>query len=226
MNHKASENLAAAFIHDAEGQHQQVLVAFYHSEYAPTVLPSVSSYQHAVSKFVKHFPKVKQYQSWDEANRGTLRGQFTSPSASTAARYYQALKRACTTCTVIGLDVLDAQNIGPTLSYIAEFKREIHRLRTLMPTIWGLHNYSDVNRMQSWRTHQLARALGGQVWRTETGGIVKFLAPFTNIHGSGRKRAAKVLKYMFSVAASTPQVKRLYIYDWTGGKSSSALTRA
>ena len=54
----------------------------------------------------------------------------------------------CTRCTVIGLDVLDAQNIGPTLAYISEFKREIGRLRTVMPTIWGLHNYSDVNRMR------------------------------------------------------------------------------
>ncbi len=43
-----------------------------------------------------------------------------------------------------------------------------------MPSIWGLHDYSDVNRLQSWRTHELVRALGGQVWLTETGGIVKF----------------------------------------------------
>jgi len=220
MNHKDSEWLAAAFIHGAEEQHLQVLVAFYHSEHTPTVLPSVSSYEHAVSKFVKHFPRVRQYQSWDEANRGTLRGAFTSPSAVSAARYYQALRRVCRGCTAIGLDVLDTQNIGPTLRYIAAFKQEIRRLRTVMPSIWGLHNYSDVNRLESWRTHQLSHALGGQVWLTETGGIVKFLSPFTNVHGSGLKRAAKALKYMFSVAGSTPQVKRLYIYDWTGGKSS------
>jgi hypothetical protein len=221
MNYRDSENLATAFIRDAESEHQQVLVAFYHSEHRPTVLPSVSSYQHAVSKFVKHFPHVRQYQAYDEANRGTLKGQFTSPSAATTARYYQALKRACTTCTVIGLDVLDAATIGPTLRYIAEFKSEIHKLKTVMPTIWGLHNYSDVNRLESWRTHQLVHALGGQVWLTETGGIVKFLYPFTNVHGSGLKRAAKVLKYMFAVAASIPQVKRLYVYDWTGGKSNT-----
>ncbi len=49
-----------------------------------------------------------------------------------------------------------------------------------MPTIWGLHNYSDINRLQSWRTHRLVRALGGQVWLTETGGIVKFAGEFSN----------------------------------------------
>ena len=185
------------------------------------MLPSVSSYQHDVEKFVKRFPHVRQYQSWDESNRGNVRGAFSSPSAVAAARYYQALLRVCKGCTVIGLDVLDADNIGPTLNYISEFKREIGRLRTVMPSIWGLHNYSDINRLQSWRTHQLVRALGGQVWLTETGGIVKFAGAFSNVHGSGLRRSAKVIKYMFAVAGAIPQIKRLYIYDWTGGTTST-----
>ena len=33
-------------------------------------MPSVATYQHDVQKFVKLFPHVRQYQSWDEANRG------------------------------------------------------------------------------------------------------------------------------------------------------------
>jgi len=212
---------ATAWIHAAEAQHQQVLVAFYHSEYTPTKMPSVAAYQHDVQKFVKLFPNVKQYQSWDEANRGYSAGAFSSPSASAAARYYQALIRVCRGCTVVGLDVLDAENIGPTLQYISEFKGEIGRLETIMPRIWGLHNYSDVNRLESWRTRELVRAFGGQVWLTETGGLVKFGGAFPNNHGSGLTRAAKVLKFMFGLAGSLPQVKRLYIYDWTGGTSST-----
>ena len=119
--------------------------------------------------------------------------------------------------------MLDAQNIGPTLRYISEFKNEIKHLRTIMPSIWGLHNYSDINRLQSWRTHQLVHALGGQVWLTETGGLVKFSGSgsFTNVHGAGLRRAANVLKYMFAVAGAIPQIKRLYIYDWTGGTAST-----
>jgi hypothetical protein len=223
VRHKDSLNLATAFIHSAELAHQQVLVAFYHSEHTPTVLPSVSTYQHDVEKFVKLFPHFHQYQSWDESNRGNVPRAFSSPSAAAAARYYQALLRVCHGCTAIGLDVLDAQNITPTLAYISEFKTEIKHLRTIMPSIWGLHNYSDINRMESWRTHQLVRALGGQVWLTETGGIVKFTGSgaFTNVHGAGLRRAAKVLKYMFAVAGAIPQIKRLYIYDWTGGTAST-----
>ena len=217
--HSFSLDKAKLWIKAAESQHIQILVAFYHSEYTPTNMPSVAQYQHDVQKFVKLFPKVRQYQSWDEANRGNIRGLLASPSASAAARYYQALIRVCKGCTAIGLDVLDANDISPTLSYISEFKREIGKLRTVMPKIWGLHNYSDINRLQSFRTRELSRALGGQVWLTETGGIVQFAGSFPNRNRSGLTRAVKVLGYMFNVAASQTQIKRLYIYDWTGGNA-------
>jgi hypothetical protein len=219
--HPYSLDKAIVFIRDAEALHEQVLVAFYHSEYTPTKLPGLSAYQHDVERFVKLFPHVREYQSWDEANRGNERGQWSSPSAVQAAKYYQALLRVCRGCTVIGLDVLDSYYIQPTLQYIAEFKREIYRLETIMPTIWGLHNYSDVNRLEGWRTSDLVRALGGQVWLTETGGIVQFGNDFPNKHGSGLTRAAKVLKFMFAVAAAHPQIKRMYIYDWNGGTAST-----
>lgn len=221
VKHSYSLDKAILFIREAEAHHQQVLVAFYHSEYTPLQLPSVASYQRDVQKFVKRFPHVRQYQAWDEANRGYIRGVLSSPSAGADARYYQALIRVCRGCTVIGLDVLDAQNIGSTLEYISEFRQEIGRLRTVMPKIWGLHNYSDINRLESWRTRELVRALGGQVWLTETGGIVQFAGSFPNRHGSGLTRASHVLGYMFGVAGSQSQIKRLYIYDWTGGYSST-----
>jgi hypothetical protein len=219
--HRDSLERATAWIHAAEEQHEQILVAFYHSEHTPTVLPSVDQYSHDVQKFVKRFPHVRQYQAWDEANRGNIAHYLSSPSAGATARYYQALKRACTTCTVIGLDVLDQANIGPTLTYISEFKREIGHLRTVMPNIWGLHDYSDVNRMESWRTREVSHALGGVVWLTETGGIVQFGGAFTNHNGSGLSRAARVLNYTFNLAGSQGQIRRLYIYNWTGGVNSS-----
>jgi len=219
--HSYSLDQAITFIDAAQAAHEQILVAFYHSEYSPTRLPSVASYQRDVQKFVKLFPQVKQYESWDESNRGNVARAFSSPSAVTAAKYYQALLRVCKGCTVIGLDVLDAAVISPTLRYISEFKQEISRLETVMPKIWGLHNYSDVNRLESWRTRELVRALGGQVWLTETGGLVQFAPYFPNIRGSGLTRAAKVLKYMFALAGALPQIKRLYVYDWSKGTTSS-----
>jgi len=218
--HPYSLDQAKVWIHEAEAHHQQVLVAFYHSEYSPLRLPSVAAYQRDVAKFVKLFPHVRQYQSWDEANRGYIPHSLASPSAVAAAKYYQALIRVCRGCTVVGLDILDQDNISSTLRYISEFKHEIGKLRTIMPRIWGLHNYSDVNRFESWRTRELIRAFGGgQVWLTETGGIVQFGGAFPNRHGSGLTRAARVLNYMFAVAGSHARIKRLYIYDWLGGNA-------
>ncbi len=212
---------ATSFIGAAEAAHEQVLVAFYHSEYTPTRLPSIGTYQRDVQKFVQLFPHVRQYESWDEANRGNVAHAFSSPSAVSAAKYYQALLRVCKGCTVIGLDVLDEAQIVKTLRYIAEFKREVSRLETVVPKIWGLHNYSDVNRLEGWRTRDIAKAFGGQMWLTETGGLVKFEPSFPNRHGAGLTRAAKALKFMFALAGSVPQVKRLYVYDWSGGTSST-----
>jgi hypothetical protein len=135
--------------------------------------------------------------------------------------YYQALIRVCGRCVALGLDVLDSAKVSSTLRYVKAFKREISRLKTVMPRIWGLHNYSDINRLESRRTRELVRAFGGEVWLTETGGIVKFGKSFPNRRGAGLRRAARVLAYMFGVAGSQRQIKRLYIYNWTGGTSST-----
>jgi hypothetical protein len=224
-----SLQLARAWITAAEANHQQVLVAFYHSEYTPTKMPSVAVYQRDVEKFIKLFPHVRQYQPWNEANRGTIvevvKGKrhiaLVSPSALQSAQYYRALKLACKVCTVVGLDVLDAPVVTPTLEYIAQFKHDIARLKTVMPSVWGLHNYSDTNRLQGTRTKAILAAVPGQVWLTETGGIVQFGSAFPNKKGSGLTRAAKALSYMFKIAGSSSRIKRLYIYDWTGGNAAT-----
>jgi hypothetical protein len=216
-----SLTLARQWIGAAEAAHQQILIAFYHSEYTPTKMPSVAAYKADVAKFLALFPRIHQYEAYDEANRGNVKGSFSSPSATLNAQYYQALLSVCHGCTVIGLDVLDAQVISPTVRYIAEFRHEVEKLHVAMPKIWGLHNYSDVNRFESWRTRTLVAALGGQVWLTETGGIVKLPNSFLNINGSGLTRAAKVLKFTFALARATPQIARMYLYDWTGAAANA-----
>ena len=184
-------------------------------------MPSIAGYQRDVQKFIKLFPNIKQYQPWNEANRGYVSHLFASPSAVASAMYYQVLKRACTRCMVVGLDVLDQLNVFPSLTYIAEFQHEIRHLRMAMPTVWGLHNYSDTNRFSSTRTRTIAAALPGQVWLTETGGIVQFGGAFPNNHGAGLTRSAKALTYMFRLASSDSRIKRLYIFQWTGARPSA-----
>ncbi len=219
--HPYSLSQAQSWIREAEAEHQQVLVAFYHSEYTPLRMPSVTAYTRDVERFIKLFPHVRQYQPWDEANRGYIPHTLASPTASQAAQYYKALRGVCRGCTIVGLDVLDAENIRPTLDYIAEFKHEIARLHTVMPSIWGLHNYSDTNRHSSSRTRAVLAAVPGQVWLTETGGIVQFGGAFPNVRGSGLRRAANAISYMFNLAGISSRIARLYIYDWSGGTAST-----
>jgi hypothetical protein len=221
--------LAQRWIAAAEAQHQQVLVAFYHSEYTPTKMPSVAAYTKDVQKFVKLFPRVTQYQAWNETNRGTVvesvKGKrhvaLVSPTPTQSAQYYKALRAVCKGCTITGLDILDGPVIAPSLRYVAEFKRALAHLRVPLPHLWGFHNYSDTNRFSSSRTHAILAAVPGEVWLTETGGIVKFGGAFPNVKGSGLSRAAKALSYMFHLAASNSRIKRLYVFQWSGARGSA-----
>ena len=217
------DELAAAqrWIAAATAARQQVLVAFYHSEHTPTRMPSVGAYRADVAKFVRLFPQVRQYQAWNEANRGNVAGAFKSPSASAAASYYKALHSVCHGCQVTGLDILDQNNVRPTLRYIAQFRSALRRLHVPTPHLWGLHNYSDTNRFSSSRTKAILRAVPGQIWLTETGGIVQFGRGFPNHNGSGDKRATKALSYMFRLASSNRRITRLYIFQWSGASAQA-----
>ena len=57
----------------------------------------------------------------------------------------------------------------------------------------------------------------GQVWLTETGGIVKFGKDFPR----STKRAADRTKYMFSLARKYKRIKRIYVYRWFGEPRSA-----
>lgn len=200
----------------ASANHVNMLVAFYHSELTPSKMPNTKVYQADVTKFIREFPHVKTYQPWNEANRGTIRHVLASPSPFQAAQYYKILHAVCRRCTIPALDVLDQNNIGPSLRYVAQFRAALRRLRVPTPRLWGLHNYSDTNRFSEARTKAILRAVPGQVWLTETGGIVNFGGAFPNRNGSGDKRAAKALTYMFKIAGSSNRLARLYIFQWSG----------
>src|SRR5215217_1709775 len=59
--------------------------------------------------------------------------------------------------------------------------------------LWGLHNYGDVNRRRMRFTKTMLRTVPGEVWLTETGGIVQLLPNFKR----SPSRAAARTKGMF-----------------------------
>jgi hypothetical protein len=201
----------------AKADHQIILVAFYHSEGTPARfhIPTLTTYKNDVKKFITMAKAygVNEYQPWDEVNRGKVAGAggSVSPTAVQSAQFYQAMLGLCKGCAVVGLDVLDQANYKPTITYIHQYQAELKKLHVSEPHIWGLHNYSDVNRESSTRTRGILAALpkGAEVWLTETGGIVKLGSEIF-----GDAKASKAVAFTFHVASEFKQIKRVYLYTW------------
>src|SRR5204863_8565342 len=116
--------------------------------------------------FHQRYPWVRLLQPWNEANSAT---QPTGTHPERAAAYYEAVRRACPSCVVSAADVLDSANMA---RWLRRFRRALHGRP---PTLWGLHNYSDVNRFRDPGTREFLSLVPGEVWFTETGGIVSFV---------------------------------------------------
>jgi hypothetical protein len=195
-----------AYMKAAHAARARVLVTFAHSrvEGHEDEIPTTRTWRRLFAQFRKRYPQVKEFQAWNEANHGT---QPTWRSPRRAAQIYDVMRSSCPSCTISAPSVLDQQNM---LSWIRAFQAAArHRV-----TIWSLHNYLDANRNRSSGTRKLLRYTTGSVWFTETGGIV---GRFINGHaktGLGVKRAAAAVKRVFTLAALSPRVKRVYFYNW------------
>jgi hypothetical protein len=199
-----------AWMAAAQGAGVEPLVSFNHSRdcFARTcTLPSIGAYKQAFLAFHKRWPQVRTFSPWNEVNHFS---QPTWKSPRRAAQYYNLVRASCAGCKVVAADVLDQPGV---VSYLREFKRWAKGT----PRIWGLHNYSDTNRFRSTGTRAVLASVKGQVWLTETGGVVHFGSAFP----VSDKRAAKATTFMFSLARSSPRIARLYIYQWTGAKSGA-----
>jgi hypothetical protein len=207
-----------AWLAAAQGANQQVLIAFEHSykKGRQRHVPSVTEYTKAITAFRDAYPQVTEIQPWNEANRcqreladGNVIGQPICHNPKRAAQYYMAARKVFAGDKVTGLDVLDQNNVNPSVAYVKRFLKFAHP----RPRYWGFHNYSDTNRFSNKRTKALLKATrSGEVWLTETGGIVQFGHSFPyNTH-----RAARALGCMFTLAKQNSRIKRLYIYQFNG----------
>jgi hypothetical protein len=203
------------WIRNAQSQRVEILVSFNHRRRDTCLqsrlsnrcyLPPVREYMQAFRAFRAKYPLIRLYSPWNEANHNS---QPTLKNPKRVAEYYNAVRKSCTRCTLVALDVLDGREPGPTVRYIRGFVRHAKK-----PRIFGLHNYSDTNRNSDKRTRAILKALprGTQLWLTETGGVVKFGAGFPY----SPARAAQATRKMFSIARTHKRIKRLYIYQWTG----------
>jgi hypothetical protein len=168
-------------------------------------LPPLRLYRKSFRLLRKRYPEVRDFSAWNEANH-TSQPFARRPAA--AARYYNALRRDCRSCTIVAADVLDSRNM---VKWIEKFERHAPKAR-----LWGLHNYKDANDATG-RTLELLRAVRGKVWLTETGGILR-LKPHPGSRGNGRRHTkshqAKAVRRVYNIARRQRRISRVYFYEW------------
>jgi hypothetical protein len=174
----------------------------------PCRAPSVGQYRKAFKAFRKRYPGIKDIGVWNEANQ---RAQPTFKKPKRAAQYFNVVRKACRGCRIVAADVLDDPNM---VRWLKVFKKTAKRAK-----IWGLHNYRDVNPRKGQLkggTKRLLKTVRGQVWFTETGGLVKFRLPNNRLlFPFSESRANGALQKMFRLAKKYKRrVKRVYIYNW------------
>ncbi|HEY1274857.1 MAG TPA: hypothetical protein VGF25_08095 [Thermoleophilaceae bacterium] len=190
----------------------------------PCKLPSTAAYTRAFKAFRKRWPWVRSISPWNEANQ---RSQPTFRHPKAAARFYNVVRARCHGCRIVAADVIDDPNM---VRWLGVFRRYAKR-----PRIWGLHNYRDVNPRRHQRyggTERLLRTVRGQVWLTETGGIVKFVLPGgQTLFRSSERRANLAMRRMLSLARRyRSRIRRVYVYHWRQpsgpGRFDAGLLRA
>jgi hypothetical protein len=222
-DHVAQRNEVDHYMLRARAARQDVLVTFTarrgcylpsgrYSKARVCRAPSASAYRNAFGMFDAKFPWVKTYSAWNEVNH---KSQPTFKSPRTAAGYYNVLRAQARKgkFRVMAADMLDTSNMG---RYLASFRRYAKG----SPKLWGLHNYGDVNRRRRTFTKQMLRTVPGEVWLTETGGIVKLLPSFK----PSESRAAERTKDLFRLAdrydmrrrGMRSKITRLFVYSFYG----------
>ena len=172
--------------------------------------PSIAAYRKSFRLVRERYPFVTDFSAWNEANHTA---QPTAKNPRLAARYFNAMRRDCRSCRIVAADVLDTKDM---VAWINKFKKHARGAK-----IWGIHNYKDANDATN-TTQQLLKAVKGQVWLTETGGILR-LKPADGSRG-GRKHTkaqqAKAVKRVYKIAKSSRRITRIYFYEWARKKGN------
>jgi hypothetical protein len=193
------------WLNAARTDHVEPLVSFGHSRTDRRSLPTPERFLYEFRRFRARYPWVKEYATWNEANHC---GEPTCHRPALVAAYYRNLHRECPDCRILAAEVLDMPNM---VSWVHAFRRAAHQ----EPRYWGLHNYIDANRARTTGTRRMLKAVKGQVWFTETGGIVRRTNRRKVTFPESAKHAAIATRFLFQkLVPLSRRVTRVYIYHW------------
>ena len=156
-------------------------------------IPSVKRYVRSFRMLRARYPHVREFSPWNEPN---AKEQPFVRKPARAARYFNAMRRACRRCTVLAGDVKDGSKM---VAWLKTYKRHVRGAK-----VWALHNYKDATRKRG-GTEDFLRTVRGRVWLTETGGIR---------NRGGLKGQAKAVRRVFGLARKSKRIRRIYFYQW------------
>ena len=194
-----------AWLAGARAAHVIPLLSFTHSSAQRRQLPSPERLLYEFRRFRARYPWVTDYASWNEANHC---GEPTCHRPELVAAYWRKLRIACPTCRILAAEVLDMPNMT---SWVKAFRRKAK----VEPRYWGIHNYIDANRLRTTGTRRLLKAVKGQIWFTETGGIVSRTNRRKVTFPESAEHAGIATRFLFDhIIPLSRRITRVYLYHW------------
>jgi hypothetical protein len=210
LESRSQARALATWLRAAHADGVQPLIAFEHSWIAGRHrrLPSAAQLGAQFRRLHARYPWVTDYATWNEAN---YCGQPTCHSPALVAAYYRQMRLLCPTCSVLGAELLDVPGM---VAWVGEERRALG----YEPGIWGLHNYIGANRLSTASTRALLSATRGEIWFTETGGLVARHNHSAHDFPESPAHAAKVTRFVFDrLARLSGRIGRVYLYQWNAG---------
>jgi hypothetical protein len=184
------------------------LLTFGHSrrEGLRRMRPTTTRLRKEFLRLRERYPWITDWAAWNEPNHCS---QPLCHRPELAARYFDTIRRACPECRVLAAEVLDMPNM---VSWVRAFRRKAK----VEPKYWGLHNYVDANRFRTEGTRKLLRATKGEIWLTETGGIVKRRTRVKVTLPESTGHAADATRWLFDrLVPLSKRITRVYLYHWS-----------
>jgi hypothetical protein len=211
LNDPYQRQLLDTWMTAARNAHLRVMLGFAHSlrsERLAHKLPSVRQFERQFRRFRARYPWVNAWLVWNEANNP---GALTARRPRRAAQYFNVVARHCRHCRIIAADLLDTSNMA---AWVTRFQRHAQS----RPRIWGLHNYGDTNGFKTRSTQRLLALTTGQIWFTETGGVVlRRIYRGRSVLRTYRyslQHAAKATTHALRLACLSHRITRIYLYHW------------
>jgi hypothetical protein len=200
----------ATWLRDARADGVHPLIGFEQSwsQGRHKQLPTPAQLGRQFRRLHARYPWITDFATWNEAD---YCGQPTCRRPGLVAAYYRQMRRICPACNVLGAELLDEPNM---VSWVRRFRHALHR----DPGIWGLHDYIGANRLQTASTRALLGATRGQIWLTETGGVVARHNRSARDFPESAVHAGIVTSFVFDrIVPLSRRITRVYLYQWNAG---------